>query len=132
MDDLERGPLPISVRPIPHNHNIEDEELDDDINCDRGKRSFRSRSINNILNQKPEVTTRRERDDDDDERVTAKGLTAELRDFAERIIGLENMKMEMMKETERFRLEMENKRMRLILESQWRIVDSIGRAFRSS
>ncbi|XP_058777972.1 trihelix transcription factor ENAP2 [Vicia villosa] len=128
MDDLERGPLPISARAIPHEYN-------NYSNGERGKnhqnQSGRSRSIHNILHQKPSVV-----DDDDDEEeeegAMATELTAELRSFAESIIGLENMKMEMMKETERFRLEMENKRMRMILESQWRIIDSIGRVFGSS
>ncbi|GAU17366.1 hypothetical protein TSUD_232420 [Trifolium subterraneum] len=76
MDDLERGPLPISARPVLHGFPISDEDSDGER---RKKRS-----------------------------------------------------MEMMKETERFRLEMENKRIRMILESQWRIVDSIGKAFGSS
>ncbi|PNY13416.1 hypothetical protein L195_g010070 [Trifolium pratense] len=156
MDDLERGPLPISARPVLHNFPVSDEDSD---GGERGKKpsvrsrslkhSVRSRSMNNILNQKPAFTNEiddggdddddeeeeEEEDDDEeeDEGVTMmKGLTAELRGFAERIVGLENMKMEMMKETERFRLEMENKRIRMILESQWRIVDSIGKAFGSS
>jgi hypothetical protein len=144
MDDLERGPLPISARPVLHNFPISD---DDDSDGERRKKhSVRSRSMNNILNQKPVLTRQRveiddgdeeedEEDDDEEEEegvMMVKGLTAELRGFAERIVGLENRKMEMMKETERFRLEMENKRLRMILESQWKIVDSIGKAFGSS
>jgi len=119
MDDLERGPLPISVRPL---------SVDDDSDGEMVKKHSAARS-RSILNQKPTVTLDEE---DEEEGVMAKGLTAELRSFAERIVGLENMKMEMMKETERFRLEMENKRIRMILESQWRIVESIGKAFGSS
>ena len=69
-------------------------------------------------------------DDDDDDDVLA--LPAEIRAFAERIIGMESLKMEMMKETERCRLEMEKKRIQMILDSQRRIVDSIGRAFGSN
>lgn len=57
------------------------------------------------------------------------GLAAEMKAFAERFIGMENLKMEMMKETERCRLEMENKRIEMIVKSQQRIVDSIGKAF---
>lgn len=123
MDDLERGPLPIS-----------DDSDGERVRKHSAARSVRSRSIHTILNQKPTVTRQQQPDDEEekDEGVMAKGLTAELRNFAERIVGLENMKMEMMKETERFRLEMENKRIRMILESQWRIVDSIGKAFGSS
>lgn len=141
MDDLERGPLPISARPLSQNHPISDDSNGERVKKHSAARSVRSRSVHNILNQQPTVTRqqRDETDDDDEEEeeeekggVMAKGLTAELRSFAERIVGLENMKMEMMKETERFRLEMENKRIRMILESQWRIVDSIGKAFGSS
>jgi len=69
-----------------------------------------------------------DRDDDDD--VLA--LPAEIRAFAERFVGMESLKMEMMKETERCRLEMEKKRIQMILDSQRRIVDSIGRAFGSN
>ncbi|CAK8539737.1 unnamed protein product [Lathyrus sativus] len=123
MDDLERGPLPISVRVLPHeNNNYSDGERGNNQN-----QSARSRSIHNILHQKPD-----DDEEEEEEGAMATELTAELRNFAERIVGLENMKMEMMKETERFRLEMENKRIRMILESQWRIIDSIGRVFRSS
>ncbi|KAB1199479.1 hypothetical protein CJ030_MR0G022772 [Morella rubra] len=59
------------------------------------------------------------------------GVAAEIRAFAERLVGMENMKMKMMKDTEKFRMEMENKRMALILDSQQRIVDSIESAFGS-
>lgn len=139
MDDLERGPLPISVRPLSQKHPISDDSDGERVKKHSAARSVRSRSIHTVLNQKPTVT-RQQRDETDDEEeeedeeegVMAKSLTAELRSFAERIVGLENKKMEMMKETERFRLEMENKRIRMILESQWRIVDSIGKAFGSS
>ncbi len=58
-------------------------------------------------------------------------LAAEIRAFAENFIGMENRKMKMMKDTEKFRMEMENKRMDLILQSQKRILDSIQRTFAS-
>ena len=142
MDDLERGPLPISAaRPLSHNHPFSDDsDHGERVKKHSPARSFRSRSIHTILNQKPTITrqqqqrdeTDEEEEEEEEELVMAKGLTAELINFAERIVGLENKKMEMMKETERFRLEMENKRIRMILESQWRIVDSIGKAFGSS
>lgn len=141
MDDLERGPLPISVRPLSQKHPISDDSDGERVKKHSAARSVRSRSIHTVLNQKPTVTRQQqqrdetddeEEEEDEEEGVMAKSLTAELRSFAERIVGLENKKMEMMKETERFRLEMENKRIRMILESQWRIVDSIGKAFGSS
>lgn len=142
MDDLERGPLPISVRPLSQKHPISDDSDGERVKKHSAARSVRSRSIHTVLNQKPTVTRQQqqrdetddeeEEEEDEEEGVMAKSLTAELRSFAERIVGLENKKMEIMKETERFRLEMENKRIRMILESQWRIVDSIGKAFGSS
>lgn len=146
MDDLERGPQPISVRPL-NEYNDEDggdgdDGYDDEIEKVNSSVKSRTRSINYILSQRPRTTTREDEIDDDEveeeEEVIVKekgfvlGLTAEIRGFAERIIGMENLKMEMMKETERFRLEMENKRIRMILDSQSRIVDSIERAFGSS
>ncbi|KAF3958297.1 hypothetical protein CMV_016779 [Castanea mollissima] len=79
-----------------------------------------------------------EEEEEEEEEVEEKGrdavvsaLAVEIRKFAERFIGMENMKMEMMKDTERFRMEMENKRMELILDSQKRILDSIHRTFAS-
>lgn len=56
-------------------------------------------------------------------------LATEIKAFAKRLIGVENMRMEIMKETERCRLEMENKRIDMIVQSQRKIVDSIDRAF---
>ena len=85
-----------------------------------------------------EVVVEEENGDDDEEEEEEKGrdavvseLAAEIRKFAERFIGMENMKMEMMKDTERYRMEMENKRLELILDSQKRILDSIHRTFAS-
>lgn len=138
MDELERGPgplQPILARPIA---SVAARDVADDD--ERGNRvKSRTRSINSILlNQRPTTTHVLDEDDGDEEEeeeeegVLASGLTAEIRDFAESIIWVENLKMEMMKETERFRLEMEKKRIGMILESQWKIVDSIGKAFGSS
>ncbi|XP_019463732.1 PREDICTED: uncharacterized protein LOC109362413 [Lupinus angustifolius] len=76
-----------------------------------------------------------ENNEDEEKRVVANkeglilGLTEEIKDFGERFIAMENLKMRMMKDTERYRVEMENKRIEMILKSQQRIVDSIGRAF---
>ncbi|XP_061367850.1 trihelix transcription factor ENAP2 [Gastrolobium bilobum] len=180
MDELERGPLPISARPFmsmaplgynnENDHDEDDEDNDDDddddgvcyYNDDDDQREsyIKSKSINYIVKQRPKANKyggvlgfSRERDcddyddedededdddSDDEEGVVVRrkglisGLSAELRGFAERFIGMENLKMEMMKETQRCRLEMEKKRIQMILESQRRIVDSIGRAFGSS
>ncbi|KAK7286815.1 hypothetical protein RJT34_22078 [Clitoria ternatea] len=162
MDDLEQGPLPIAALApvqIKYNENNEDnddndDDCDDDVMYENERENYiKSRSINYILSQMP-VRTKdrgfpRERvfedydlcDDDDDnddygggdgDGDDVLGLSAEMRAFAERFIGMESLKMEMMKETERCRLEMEKKRIQMILDSQQRIVDSIGRVFGTS
>lgn len=61
--------------------------------------------------------------------VVGKELAAEIRGFAERFMRMENKKIEMMREAERYRMEIEKKRMDMILESQRKVVDTIGRAF---
>ncbi|KAE9611099.1 hypothetical protein Lal_00015986 [Lupinus albus] len=176
MDELERGPMPISARPLtalspPCNYidNDNDNDDDDDDDDNRMMNYVKSKSISYILSERPRTTKKyggelgfsREHvlpkgfwrmdyddenyDDDDDEKnedeekeekkvVVNKeglilGLTEEIKDFGERFIAMENLKMRMMKDTERYRVEMENKRTEMILKSQRRIVDSIGRAF---
>ncbi|KAF9607922.1 hypothetical protein IFM89_003736 [Coptis chinensis] len=56
-------------------------------------------------------------------------LASVVRAFGEGFVRVENMKLEMMKETEKQRIEMEKKRMEMILESQRSIVDTITRTF---
>lgn len=160
MDSLDRGPLPISALPYGQHHDEDDDvDVEDDDDDENGY--GRSRSINYILRRptivnrfaiggdsKPihsyigskrrreEVVLEQEEEEEEEvveveERGLVRGLAAEIRAFSERFIGMENMKMEMMKETERCRMEMENKRIELILEKEQRIVDSIHRAFGS-
>ncbi|KAF3435971.1 hypothetical protein FNV43_RR23063 [Rhamnella rubrinervis] len=59
-------------------------------------------------------------------------LAREIRAFGERFVGMESMKMEILRETERCRMEMESKKMEMIMKSHNKIVDSIARAFESS
>ncbi|KAK7389408.1 hypothetical protein VNO78_24427 [Psophocarpus tetragonolobus] len=149
MDDLERGPLPISaLAPLQNddttdfrNDNTDFQNDNDDYrNDDNDGDDFfsKSKSINNILSERAvRVRTRfcGERfveEDENDEDDDVLGLSAEMRAFAERFVGMESLKMEMVKETERCRLEMEKKRIQMIVDSQRRIVDSIGRAFGSN
>ncbi|XP_028806299.1 uncharacterized protein LOC114761141 [Neltuma alba] len=173
MDQLEKGPMPISARPLvalmPFDYGDNEEENDVDVGDDDDKdneiderRQYgQSRSSNYFLSQRPEskyrgvpefsreqVAKRRWRisEEKEEEQVEenveelndgrmvegtglVSGVAAEMKAFAERFIGMENLKMEMMKETERCRLEMENKRIEMIVKSQQRIVDSIGKAF---
>ncbi|KAJ9176579.1 hypothetical protein P3X46_011878 [Hevea brasiliensis] len=175
MESLERGPMPISARPLallpPNDTGDEDDEdneeeaevevdEEEEEEEDYGYRS-KSRSINYIL-RKPTIVNRfagsnsgfsreavnkrkreemveEEYDDDDDEeggrgdrrKGVEMGLAGEIRAFAERIVGMERKKIEMMKETEKWRMEMENKRMEMILDSQRKIVSMISAAFGS-
>ena len=168
MNNLLRGPLPISARPmssIPFDNDQDDHiaEKSDNYNSDyeeeeRNNRS-KSKSISNIL-RRPIVARRtrnsseEEEEDNEDEgeeeerdiRVSrfreeyataeeeegkemCSKLAAEIRLFADRLVGMENWKMDMMKEAEMNRIAMENKRMEMILESEKKIVNSIAKAF---
>lgn len=166
MDQLEKGPVPISAQPLvafmPFDYDDNEEENDGDDydkynDIDERRQYIQSRSTDYFLSsQRPESRYRgvsefsreqvakrlRRVSEEEEENVEevnggrmvegiglVSGLAAEMKAFAERFIGMENLKMEMMKETERCRLEMENKRIEMILKSQQRIVDSIGKAF---
>ncbi|XAR60963.1 hypothetical protein NMG60_11034527 [Bertholletia excelsa] len=90
-----------------------------------------------VIQRRKERFERYEREDEEEEeeggseRDLAFELAAEIKEFAERLVKMEHKKMEIIKETETCRMEMENKRMKKIAESQRKIVDSIGRAFSS-
>ncbi|KAK9281082.1 hypothetical protein L1049_003975 [Liquidambar formosana] len=181
MDRMERGPLPISVRPMTmvkceNSFDLSDDDDHEEDSDNDDRFNNKSRSINYILRRPsvvnrfaadrklgeggtggsrggsrflPEAVVQRRReavedededeDDDNDEneeeeeggRRGLSELAAEVRAFAERFVRMENKKMEMMKESERQRMEMENKRMDMILDSQRKIVDTIGRALGS-
>ncbi|GLT28184.1 hypothetical protein SLA2020_031350 [Shorea laevis] len=174
MDALDRGPFPISARPLTlvpgrddRNHENSLRENDSDINDDNGVEDDddveeeeeedegfgKSRSINYIL-RRPSVVNRfsgllqnpmkrRRVEDEEEEEVVEEEegvveaevgrggseLAVEIRRFAERFAGIERMRMEIMRETERYRMEMENKRIEMILDSQRKIVDMIARSF---
>jgi hypothetical protein len=57
------------------------------------------------------------------------GLAGQIKAFSERMVKLERKKLEVMKETERSRMEMENKKLEMILDSHSKIVHMIGEAF---
>ncbi|KAK8674383.1 hypothetical protein V6N13_112675 [Hibiscus sabdariffa] len=129
----------------------EEEEEDGDDEEEEEEEDYRfskSRSINHIL-RRPSVVNRfsgllsggkkRVRPDgggdgdagvvgmeEEDKRM---GLAVEIRRFAERFERMERKKMEMMHETERFRMEMENKRIEMILDSHKKIADIISASF---
>lgn len=59
-------------------------------------------------------------------------LAAEIKGFAKRLVGMERMKMEIMKETENSRIQMENKRLDMIVKYRHKTLDSIAKAFEST
>ncbi|XP_030532801.2 trihelix transcription factor ASIL1, partial [Rhodamnia argentea] len=174
MERLERGPVPISARPIaavPYSatrravvkggdeEEEEEEEAeaeDDNEDEDYDANYSKSRSINHIL-RRPAMVKRfpsasagagggkrkREAEEEEEEEEEEGGerrrrgrkrravweIAGEIRGFAERYVGMENVKMEMMRESERWRMELERKRMDLIAQSQTKILDAIAKAF---
>lgn len=137
MESLERGPMPISARPlalVPSfvKQEAEEDELEDEEDEDDFTRS-KSGSINCILGRHTAPMKRRRGEEEEKEVEDARdaelGLAMEIRRFSKRLIGMEKSKMEMMRETERCRMEMENKRIQMILNSNRKIVDAIARAF---
>lgn len=79
--------------------------------------------------EKDEEEGLEEEEEEEKEVVVGRELASEVRGFAERFMRMENKKIEMMRETERYRMEMEKKRMDMILQAQRKVVDTIGRAF---
>ena len=73
--------------------------------------------------------TREEEEEEDNGKRVELQLAGEIRAFTERIVGMERKKMQMMKEIERWRIEKENKRMEMILDSQRKIIDMISTTF---
>lgn len=143
----ENGFKEIDSDDFNEDNEFEEEEEDDDEGMSK------SRSINYIL-RKPCIVNRfsglfqnplkRRRFEDGVEGVVEQvndgvlegdegrggaELASEIRKFAERFTGMERMRMEMMKDTERYRMEMEQKRIGMILDSQRKIVDLIARSF---
>ncbi|KAL1830378.1 hypothetical protein ACET3Z_000029 [Daucus carota] len=59
-------------------------------------------------------------------------LAGQIRTFAENFVRVEQKKVQMMRETAKYQMEMENKRMKMIIESQKKIVETIHEAFSGS
>ncbi|KAF5746312.1 hypothetical protein HS088_TW06G00483 [Tripterygium wilfordii] len=138
MESLESGPLPISARPpalVPSfvKQEVEEDELEDEEDEDDFTRT-KSGSINYISRRHTVPMKRRreeevEEEDEEEVRDVDFGLATEIRRLSKRLIGVEKRKMEMMRETERCRMAMENRRIKMILNSNRKIVDAIARAF---
>ncbi|KAK1351809.1 Trihelix transcription factor ASIL2 [Heracleum sosnowskyi] len=151
MDSMETGPFPITMM-ARRFHGNENESDDSDLDCNLNK----SRSINHIVKgsdcsnvernvrdfgvlRKPKRKDFNEEEDDDGEeeeegqgtRVVTE-LAVQIRMFAENFVKVEQKKVQMMRETAKYQMEMENKRMKMIVEAQRKIVDTIHEAFNTS
>ncbi|KAJ4728478.1 Trihelix transcription factor [Melia azedarach] len=70
-----------------------------------------------------------EEEEEEEEEVVGVRLAAEMRKFAERLERIEKRKIEMIRESGRWRMEMESKRIQMIVDSQRKIVDIISTIF---
>ncbi|KAM1031750.1 hypothetical protein ACFX15_034833 [Malus domestica] len=167
MEQMERGPMPISAMPMAEMPHQQEEEEERDYHGGGGgghedddeENSNKVRSIDFILRrptfvnrfsgkasflQGPAAAAELKRGreavggGDVVEPPEQRGremvveLADEMRAFAQQLMGVEKRRMKMMKETERYRVEMEKRRISMILQSQQKIVDSINTAFGSS
>lgn len=160
MEELDSNPAPISARPLtrlPPNHyqeeeddEEEEEQDDEEDNYEEDERRNKSRSINYILRRPGTVNrlagvgggflswgqrerSKRKRKDQGGERRRkgAKGVAAEIRVFAERVMAMEKKKMEFARETVKLRKEMEIQRLQLIQSSQAQLLQFLNTAFDS-
>ncbi|KAL8102017.1 hypothetical protein AgCh_033790 [Apium graveolens] len=128
MDSMETGP-------------VQSDDDDSDLGCNLNK----SRSINRIVrggdcrNMETDVralgVSRNDVYDDGEDEQEGQGtreLAVQIRMFADNFVRMEQKKVQMMRETAKFEMEMENKRMKMIIESQRKIVDTIHHAFNTS
>uniref|UniRef100_A0A1D1Z1T2 Zinc finger protein with KRAB and SCAN domains 2 n=1 Tax=Anthurium amnicola TaxID=1678845 RepID=A0A1D1Z1T2_9ARAE len=158
MDRMERGPLPISVRPPPAlppppqiDEGVKEDEGeekgdsddgggDDDESSDDGApedgANCNTRSINGILSEEnlryPKISRWglcEEEGKWEGEAGPASQLAAAVRRFREGFLRLEKRRLELMMEMERDWMEMETKRAEMVVESQRRLADTIAKAF---
>ncbi|CAH9075413.1 unnamed protein product [Cuscuta epithymum] len=147
MDQMERGPLPIAALPVAmvkypdsnYDHNVYDEEDDGYAGFDF--KPNKSKSINNLVNYPNRTGTHDPRgydEEEEEEELDEHGteeedgdskLAEEIRGFAEGFMRIEKKKIEMMKEAGRHRMEMEKRRMDMILETHRKIANSFSRIF---
>ncbi|CAL9162854.1 unnamed protein product [Musa hybrid cultivar] len=158
MDRMERGPLPLSIRPPgrpPPSSALSTDEDDADDNDDEGERAgSNTRSINGILREpnwgpskvrRNHVLPKRrnfEVEEGDSEQEESEGegasgveamsqLAAAMRGFSDTLVRMEKRRMELMREMERDWMEMETKRAEMLRESQRCLLDMIADAFPS-
>ncbi|XP_068638286.1 trihelix transcription factor ENAP1-like [Aristolochia californica] len=145
IDLMEKGPRTTRASSL---SNDEDDEEDNEVNTSN------TRSINHILQRPPLIDNsfprfsrnprfrkrsfyddREEDEEEAEEEERRKGpvseLAAVIRSFGQGFVRMEKMKMEMMRETERSRMEMERRRTKMILDSQTRMAEALKTAISS-
>lgn len=157
MDSMETGPFPVRMAPrVQCGNDSDDSDLDCNLNKSRsinhivkgGDSSNVERNVRAFgVSRKPIVGKRKdfyeedhdeEVDDDGEEEEGGQGtrvvteLAVQIRTFAENFVRVEQKKVQMMRETAKYQMEMENKRMKMIIESQRKIVETIHEAFNTS
>ncbi|XP_022145769.1 trihelix transcription factor ASIL1 [Momordica charantia] len=123
INNLLRGPLPISARPYEQHHKSIDSNSDEN----RSK----SRSVSQILRNRNCSGENEEEEEEEEGQEMCWKVAAEIGLVAERLVGIESARMEMMKEAEMRRMAMEKKRIEMILDSEHKILSSISKAFGS-
>ena len=159
MDSMERGPISPRPLSEYHGEPDEEEEEEEEEGEEDYQAVYnnKSRSINHIL-RKPSVVNRfpgnnysgfllqaaaaaaegggkrkrgveDEGNKEEEEGIGGLLVVDEVKKLIEKMKGVERKKMEMVKEMEKVRMEMENKRMVMILDAEKRIIQSIQTAF---
>ncbi|KAI4341600.1 hypothetical protein MLD38_026303 [Melastoma candidum] len=154
MDQLEHGPRRITDAHPVKAARTEDDDDEEDERGFGGGRNRRVRSVDYILRRAgvvnrfaasgtdsgarvvvPEAAAEKrkrvEEGGDGKREKVMRGLAEEIRGMAEKYVGVEEVKMEMVRETERWRMDMERKRLDLIIDSQRKLVEAIAKAFGS-
>lgn len=156
MDSMETGPLSITMAPrVQCGNESDDSDLDCNLNKSRSINHIVSTSVGNVernvrafgVSRKPkrkdfyEVDNEEEDEEVDDEVEEEEGgdgtrvvseLAVHIRTFAENFVKVEHKKVQMMRETVKHQMEMENKRMKMIIEAQRKIVETIHEACNTS
>ncbi|PPR86595.1 hypothetical protein GOBAR_AA34099 [Gossypium barbadense] len=129
MEALEHEPLPISARPLASLVPTRGLNFYSENGHEAGN-NYYSNYVERI---------RGEEDGDNDVAVVAMeeenkemALAVEIRRFDEKLMWVERKRMEMMRETERLRMEMENTRIEMILDANKKFVDVISASFGSN
>lgn len=134
IDRMERGPLPISRAPPPASSSDEDLKPRRSNNRSVNGNARVSRNARSRIRRAREVNQEENDEDNDEEEVEGGGgglteLATELRRFGEGYVRIERKRIEMKREMEREWMEMESRRLEMVMEAQRCLVETIAGAF---